>query len=219
MYPAFYFFFYQLIIPLRIAFLTINNITIIYFFCSRSSNSLFPALKIKFVVFLFSFFFFFFFFTTRIVCRLSCSDLFKTRSPTGLDKRNKCIKKHVLMLKKTRHSMITMKSQRCPPVSTGNVEMFFSPPIFFFFFFVLRRGGRFGCSSISIGKFFCTSSLSASSHATILFCSVFCSFFLNESSRKAEKKIGVNRCFRRSSSDMSGNKNKNNNTKKTLSSL
>lgn len=64
--------------------------------------------------------------------------------------------------------------------------MFFSPPIFFFF--VLRRGGRFGCSSISIGKFFCTSSLSASSHATILFCSVFCSFFLNESSRKAEKK-------------------------------
>ena len=99
--------------------------------------------------------------------------------------------KHVLMLKKTRHSMITMKSQRCPPVSTGNVEMFFFPSNFFFFFFFFFFGerGRFDCSSISIGRFFCTSSLSASSHATIVLLSfLFFFFFVNESSKKAEKK-------------------------------
>lgn len=91
------FFFYcfdQLIIPLRIAFLTINNITIIYFFCSRSSNNLFPVRQIEY-------------FTTRIklqICFFSCSDLkTKDNESTGPDNANKCIKKFSRWRNKTQY--------------------------------------------------------------------------------------------------------------------
>ena len=192
MYPAFIFFFYQLIIPLRIAFLPINNITIIYFFCSRSSNSLFPALKIKFCFFCFVFsFFFFFFFTKRIVCRLSFSVLFMEKSPTGLNKRNKCIKNMFSCWRKQDTVWSQWNRRDVPPSVPETWKCFF----FFFFpsnIFVLRGGERFGCSSISIGRFFCTSSLSGSSHATIVLLSFLFFFFLSmKAPQRQKKKIGA----------------------------
>lgn len=109
LYSAFYFL--SVNNPLRIDFLTINNITIIYFFCPRSSNNLYPALKIKY-------------FTTRINFRLSCSDLkTKTRvKPDSTTQQPKCIKKCSCLRNKTQYDHNEI--EECPSVSTWKCSQF-----------------------------------------------------------------------------------------------
>ena len=142
MYPAFIFFFYQLIIPLRIAFLPINNITIIYFFCSRSSNSLFPALKIKFCFFCFVFSFFFFSF-------LQHEQFADYHALTFLRQRVRPDSTNAINVSKTCSHVEENKTQydhneiaeMFPRQyrKRGNVFFFFFFPLLFFFF---ERGGE-----------------------------------------------------------------------------
>lgn len=91
------FFFYcfdQLIIPLRIAFLTINNITIIYFFLFEELKQPVscPSDRV--------------FYNTNKIADLffSCSDLkTKDNESTGPDNANKCIKKFSRWRNKTQY--------------------------------------------------------------------------------------------------------------------